>query len=221
MRLIKLAAAIAGLFFCGGYTSAASAGTFTYASYGFSGENVHITDTLLGVENEYGGAGLIMLDGSSTIAAYCVDIAHWLLGSGTYNSAINPVSNPNLSGLSTYTGHSKIADIATLIANGSDAAAVQVAIWETEYGSAVTITPDDQNLRAVANTYFADLQTLWTVPNSLSLMELTPANGQTNQTLVYMVPAPEPGSMAILGSAILTLGYVRMRRRTAKAPASA
>jgi hypothetical protein len=213
MRLIKLTAILAGLAVFGGHTTDASAGTFTYQSYGFAGENVHITDISLWVNNEYGGAGLITLNGSSVIPAYCVDIADWLLGSGTYNTGVNPNSNFNLAGLSSFTGHSKIADIGALIANGSNDAAVQVAIWETEYGAAVTITPDDQQLQAVANTYFTDLKTLWTVPKNLSLMELTPAGGQTNQTLVYMVPAPEPGSMAILGAAMITLGYVRKRRQ--------
>jgi hypothetical protein len=213
VRIFKLTAILAGLVVFGGHTTDASAGTFTYQSYGFSGENVHITDISLGVNSEYGGAGLITLNGSSAIAAYCVDIADWLLGSGTYNTGVNPSANPNLAGLSSFTGHNKIADIGALIANGSNAAAVQVAIWETEYGAAVTITPDDQHLQAVANTYFADLQTLWTVPNNLTLLELTPAGGQTNQTLVYMVPAPEPASVAILGAAMITLGYIRKRRQ--------
>ena len=212
MRIIKATAILAALVVLGGHTTGASAGTFTYQSYGFSGENVHITDISLGINNEYGGAGLITLNGSSAITAYCIDIADWLLGSATYNTGVNPTSNPNLAGLSIFTGHGKIADIGALIANGGNDAAVQVAIWETEYGAAVTITPDDQQLQAVANSYFTDLRTLWTVPRSLSLMESTPAGGQTNQTLVYMVPAPEPASMAILGSAMITLGYMRKRR---------
>jgi hypothetical protein len=216
VRFLKVTAVLTGLAMLGGYSTAATAGTFTYQSYGFSGENVHITDLSLGVNNEYGGAGLITLNGSSTIAAYCVDIADWLLGSGTYNTGINPAANPNLAGLSGFTGHSKIADISALIANGSNAAAVQVAIWETEYGSAVTITPDDPHLQSVANAYFADLQTLWTVPGNRSLMELTPTGGQTNQALVYLVAAPEPASMAILGAAMITLGYVRKRRQTGR-----
>jgi hypothetical protein len=216
VRIVKVAVIFAGLAMLGSHATTANAGTFTYHSYGFAGENVHITDTSLGVNNEYGGAGLITLNGSSAIAAYCVDIADWLLGSGTYNTGVNPASNPNLAGLSSFTGHSKIADIGALIANGSNAAAVQVAIWETEYGGAVTITPDDQNLQSVANVYFTDLQTLWTVPGNLSLMELTPAGGQTNQTLVYMVAAPEPASMAILGSGMIALGYARKRRQTGR-----
>jgi hypothetical protein len=211
MGLYKLTAFLAGFVACGGFTTAADAGTFTYGSYGFSGEYVHISDTGLGVNDEYGGAGLISLIGSSTIAAYCVDIADWLLRSGTYNTAVNPASDPNLAGISSVTGHSKIADIGALMYNGTNAAAVQLAIWETEYGAAVTIKPDDSGLQAVANAYFADLNTGWTLPKGLSLDELTPANGQTNQRLVYLAPVPEPASMAILGSAIIGLGYLRMR----------
>jgi hypothetical protein len=212
MHFTKLTSLLAGFIACCGLSNAANAGTFTYQSYQFSGENVHITDSLLGVNNEYGGAGLITLDGSSTIAAYCVDIANWLLGSGTYNTGINPALNPNLAGTSSITHHSKIADIGALIYNGTNAAAVQLAIWETEYGAAVTITPDNSALQAVANTYFTDLSTIWSVPNNLTLMELTPANGQTNQTLVYMAKVAEPASMTILGSALMVVGYLRKRR---------
>jgi hypothetical protein len=212
VRIVKVTAILVGLVVSAGFAAGAHAGTFTYQSYGFSGENVHITDTALGVNNEYGGAGLITLRGSSAIEAYCVDIADWLLGAGSYNTGINPSSNPNLAGVSAYTGHSKVADIAALIANGTNYAATQVAIWETEYGSAVTITPDDPSLQGVANSYFTDLQTQWSVPGNQRLLELTSVVGQTNQTLAYMVPAPEPASVAILGSAMIAFGYLQRRR---------
>jgi hypothetical protein len=211
VRLIRLATVFTVLATCA--ASQATAGTLTYTSYNFSGENVHITDTLLGVENEYGGAGLITLEGSSVISAYCVDIADWLLGSGTYNTGVNPATNPNLSGLSIFTGHSKIADIGALIVNGTNTAAVQLAIWETEYGSAITITPDNSALQSVASAYLTNLEPTWTVPKGKMLLELTPANGQTNQILVYMALVPEPTSMAVLGSAAILLGYTRKRRR--------
>jgi PEP-CTERM motif len=214
VRLIGLTAIFSALVACGsGIATPANAGTFTYNTYAFSGENVHITDASLGVQNEYGGAGLITLEGTSTIAAYCVDVADWLLGSGTYNTSISPASNPLLSGVSSFTGHAKIADIGALISNGTNAAAVQLAIWETEYGAAVTITPDDSGLQSIASTYLTDLATLWTVPKGMALLELTPANGQINQTLVYMAAVPEPTSMAVLGLGTLMLGYVRKRRQ--------
>jgi hypothetical protein len=56
-------------------------------------------------------------------------------------------------------------------------------------------------------------RTLWAVPDGLRLGELTPADGRKNQTLVYMNPVPEPASMAILGSAMIMLGYVRKQRQ--------
>jgi hypothetical protein len=211
MHFIKLTSLLAGFIACCGLSNAASAGTFTYQSYQFSGENVHITDNLLGIDNEYGGAGLITLDGSSIITAYCVDIANWLLGSGTYNTGVDPALDSNLAGTSVFTGHSKIADISALIYYGTYAAAVQLAIWETEY-SGVTITPDNLALQPTADTYFTNLLTVWSVPNTLTLMELTPANGQTNQTLVYMAKVAEPASMTILGSALMVVGYLRKRR---------
>jgi hypothetical protein len=214
MRLIKLTTIAVAIGACGGFATAADAGTITYSSYGFSGENVHITDTLLGVYNEYGGAGLITLNGASVISGYCVDISDWLLNAGTYHTGVNPSFDPNLSGVSSITGHSKIADIGALMLDGSNAAAVQLAIWETEYGAAVTITPDDAGLQTVAAAYLTNLQSQWTLPADRVVRELTPANGQTNQDLVYLAPVPEPASVGLLGSAMLALGYIRKRRQS-------
>lgn len=214
----------------------ANAGTFTYAGYGFSGENVHLSDAAMYVNNEYGGSGLITLNGPSSLAVYCVDIAAWLLNAGTYNSGVDPLSNPNLTGASSFTGHDKIADIAALIANGSNVAAVQLAIWEIEYAAAASFRPDDSGLQAVASFYLANLNAgtgQWVNSTGLFLNELTPANGVVNQSMVYLAstppPTPQPGgvevttqssvpepaAITVLGFGMLMLGWVRARHRGA------
>jgi hypothetical protein len=224
MRLIKVTALLAGLIAGVGITDA-HAGLYTYGSYGFSGSNVHFSDASLGIANEYGGAGLITLNGPFVIDAYCVDLSDWLLGSGTYNFGVNPATNPNLTGTSTITGDSKLADISALIFNGQNSAAVQLAIWETEYGAAASFTPDDGSLQQVADQYLTDASTSWTVPSNWDLYELTPANGPANQTLVYLAdppsPVSEPGTLVLFGGAVFLIAIAGQRRpwTAAMAPA--
>jgi hypothetical protein len=215
MRLIKVTALLVGLI-AGVGISEAHAGLYTYGSYGFSGSNVHFSAPSLGIANEYGGSGLITLNGPFSINAYCVDLSDWLLGSGTYNFGVNPATDPNLTGTSSITSDSKIADIGALIFNGQNAAAVQLAIWETEYGAAASFTPDDGSLQSLASQYLTDASTSWTVPSNFDLYELTAANGQTNQTLVYLADPPspvrEPGTLALLGGALFMIAFAGQRR---------
>jgi hypothetical protein len=214
MRLIKVAALLAGLI-AGVGINDAHAGLYTYTSYGFSGSNVHFSDPSLGIANEYGGSGVITLNGPFSINAYCVDLADWLLGSGTYNFGLNPAADPNLAGTSTITRDSKIADISALIFNGQNPAAVQLAIWETEYGAAASFNPDDGSLQSLANQYLTEASTIWTVPSNIDLYELT-AVGPANQTLVYLADPPspvrEPGTLALLGGALILIAFTSQRR---------
>jgi PEP-CTERM motif len=219
MRPSMIATILAGFFTLGGGISTASAGVYSYGSYNFSGGNVHFSDASLGIDNYYGGAGLITLNGSPVMAAYCVDIGDWLSPSGSYNIGVNPATNPNLIGNSSITGDSKIADIGALIFNGGNAAAVQLAIWETEYGSAASFTPDDGSSQTLADTYLDDAKTIWSVPANFTLFELTPADGQVNQSLVYLfdapAPVPEPGTFTLLGGGLLLTGLLVRRRPSA------
>jgi hypothetical protein len=221
MRLFKIATMLAGLASGGGVT-AANAGTYAYTSYGPNGsdhgtpgENIRVTDTALRLNNQNVGSGLITLNGSTELYAYCVDIATWLLSKGTYNTGVNPNTNLNLTGNFSTSGDSKIALIGRLIYNGTNnnSAAVQLAIWEIEYGSGATFTPQDPGLQGVVNTYIADAETTWGIPSNLALFELTAADGQTNQTLVYLAPVPAPGTSVLLGGAIFLTGLLVRRCR--------
>ncbi len=215
MRLIKISALMAAVVVCGGTAGRANAGMLTYDGYGFSGENVHISDASLGIDDEYGGSGLITLYGPTPFQAYCVDIGDWLLSSGTYTTGIGAASDPNLQGTSSITDDNKMSDILTLINNGTDVAAVQLAIWETEYGSSATFTPDDQNLQGVATTYLNDVRSgFWKPEAGAGLDELVAADAQVNQTLIYD-PVPEPDAAVLLGTALFMLGGVAGRRTIA------
>jgi hypothetical protein len=223
MCLIKVTVLIAGLIAGIGITEA-RAGLYSYDSYGFSGSNVHFSDASLGIGNEYGGAGLITLNGPFPINAYCVDLSDWLLGSGTYNLGVDPATDPNLTRNSSIIGDSKIADISALIFNGQNPAAVQLATWETEYGAAADFTPDDGSLQQIVSQYLVDASSRWTVPSNRDLYELSAA-GPANQTLVYLAdppsPVTEPRTLALLGGAIFLIAITAQRRSWASSMAPA
>jgi hypothetical protein len=218
MRLIKATFLLAGLTVCAGIGTA-HAGLYTYGSYGFAGTGVTVNDPTLRIVNEYGGAGVTTLNGSPALNVYCVDINDELLGSGTFNAGVDPATDPNLAGTSSITGDSKLADIAALIFTGVNPAGVQLAIWETEYGSDATFTPDHQRAQTDANTYLTDAATIWRVPANFELLELTAVNGQPNQTMIYLsdppIGVPEPATFALLSGAVLMTGLLVKRRRPA------
>ena len=222
MRFLRNMAVVA--LMSGTVMGVAQAGEITYTGYSLLGTNVHITD-LPSVNNEYAGSGLITLTGGigTPISVFCVDVFDWLAGGGTFNTA-NPATDPNLTGNSFFTGDTKIADIGALIFNGMElianpqggtsaeiATAIQNDIWLTEYGNNVSVTPDDSAVNGLATTYLADLSdAAWTMPSGYALNEITPANGEVNQSQVYLTEVPEPASVMVLMMGMLG---VTLRRR--------
>jgi PEP-CTERM motif len=203
----------AGLLLTSGIATRAQAGaTFAYTSYSVTGDNVTVIDPTVGI-NEGADAGLITLHGagSMTMAGYCVDILDRLLGSATYNTAINAATNPNLtSGM--------IRTISALVAHtnstASNDAAIQIAIWETEYGNAIRFSGDVADVTAANADLLNVTNGTWAAPSNQMLEEVTPYGASANQTLVYLVadPVPEPMSMALLGSGLFGIGMIRRRR---------
>jgi hypothetical protein len=209
MRITKALAIIAGLA-SGVATQAQAANTFTYTNYsvldgtGVSGASAVITDPALGVDVD-AFVGMIALTGpSGTLDAYCVDILDELQGAATYNIT-TASAYPKLTA-------AQIATISALIANGSDYSAVQFAIWETEYGVAVSFSGDPTD-QAVATTYLADVTSgAWGAPSNQVLSEITPSVAGANQNLVFSSPVPEPSTLVLLGAALFSVGYVTRRK---------
>jgi hypothetical protein len=213
-RLFLFVAAALGLT-----TTAASAGTLNYTSYGVTNaQNVHITDPALGVNNEYGGAGQIVLYNGSTpvFEAWCVDIQDWLSVSGTYTTG----SSPSSAGLSPPADREIGALIYAYNTNASvnsvynASAAIQLAIWQIDYGSGLLLNPDNSALTALADQYVADVSPggSWTLPSNwdLDILYANIPGHQGNQNLAYVtdVPVAEPGTLMLW----LT-GLAALRRR--------
>jgi len=212
--------------------TSALAGTLSYDGYSVTDEQ-NVTIRLGASPSEYGGAGQIGLaTAGGTFNAWCVDVDDWLQWSGTYLAGASPAA----AGLST----AKAAAIAALIANfgigkaadpspnTNASAALQIAIWEVEYGSALTVTPDNSALTPLAATYVADVtgaSPKWTTSDTLSL--LYQSDPLDNQNLAYVtantvgdpVPAPsaasEPASAAVLSAGLIALLVAQRRRAVA------
>ena len=198
-------------------SATATAGTLTYSGYDTSAiqQNVHLTDAGLGVIGEYGGAGEIILTGTNTpggtFPAWCVDIQDWFQTAGSYASG----TSPSALGLSQTTANEIGAliyhfNIGTVGNDTYTAAAIQMAIWQVEYGPGLAVTPDSGGLTALAKTYATDATNGTRVLPSNWDLELLYAGpqGNGNQNLAYVVdPAPiaEPPTLTLLGAGLVGL----------------
>ena len=185
----------------------------TYSGYTvLNNQTVTVTDAALGIEGESGGAGEVTLEQMSfggSLQSWCVDIADELLTSGGFT------------GLTVMTG-ALATEINALISNagpqlGSDSdasAALQVAIWEEDYGSGLTVSAPAR-VAALASTYQADVANgTWRADGGMAVAELT--GGGRNQSQVFLVAVPEPASGVLLLAALAGFAW-RWRRRAVAA----
>jgi hypothetical protein len=201
-------------------------------SLGSTGQSLHFT---FNGDNEHGSGGNYTpssaVIGGKTVdfsAVYCVDLYDGINDDSFYNNTVF-TTNGSVNG-SPVNNADKIAWLIlnTTVTNDTEAAGLQAAIWETEYGSHFNLTGGG----AILADELADLNALGhgTVTSSLisQLDWITPpstteGHGKDIETIYKQglvglpdPPAvPEPGTLSLLGTGILGAAGLLRRRMSA------
>jgi hypothetical protein len=196
----------------------AAATTITYSSYTWIGDDIQINSP----NHIFGGAGQITLDTSSgNILAWCLDVTDYLLSSGTY-SVSTPATLPQLSAAQDAVIGSLIVEGNALLAgqgiNGYNkddiSTAVQIAIWQTEYGASFSYTPINSSVTQLVQDFLLP-SGKWSYENyfTATFETLNPPNGTANQVLA-MDPVPGPVAGAGLPGLLFAAGGFLARWRS-------
>jgi hypothetical protein len=165
----------------------------------------------------YTGPVVFSLDGGGSLTVYCVDLNHFLAGSGMYTTGIldhNGEGQTITEFDSNRIGHIAAIGAAALthsdLADQDLAAAAQAAIWDIAYdGDHPSTTSGDTifngDLATLLVDHFANV--------GFATALLVPA-GVDNQEMVtgFAASAPEPSTWAMMLLGFAGLGYAGFRR---------
>jgi PEP-CTERM motif len=153
------------------------------------------------------------------IIAYCADVNHILQSGVDYTFGLlthDGLGNAISASMSSRIGHLASAGFSALAANDGDlAAAIQLAIWSLEYGTAVTSFANS----TIANDFtFAEGLSFANTGYATTLVPVGnwPANAALSQQMVvgFAASAPEPSTwaMGLIGFGLIGgLGWKRSR----------
>jgi hypothetical protein len=228
-RLLLASMALAALG-----VSEASAGTLYYDHYGWFGDNVQINSP----NSIYGGAGQIQLyskSGQLLADAWCLDVSDYLQQPQLMNvvgaTALTVETGLPAGGLSQF----QLTRIEQYVTQGDNAlahggsadfsAAIQIAIWKTEYGDGFDYNSINQTVSDdVANLLLEAMPAPGAAPAAgyrgpvfSFLVPIDPVPSQTLITESLAAPEPSTWAMILLGFAGLSYAGYRGRRSSVAA----
>jgi hypothetical protein len=227
-KYVAAVSAFTAILYC---AAPAQAGLITYDSYAVA-NSVSVTIGYAGIPPGPYGAGEIQFyqSGNRVATTFCIDVTHDLFGSGQWNvtDAVdnNGVSNIDNAGggaggvLLSWSTLGEIGALAkygelNLTSNPNLSAAVQLAIWDVEYGSTITTASASATVQALASTLVFEATTgLLGSDTDVAWLTYCDANG-CNQGQLEILDTPEPSSLAIIGGILIGLaGFGALRRRS-------
>jgi PEP-CTERM motif-containing protein len=186
------------------------------------------TTTITGSGGNFAGStGVINGQAVSFSELFCVDLFDSISLGGTYNATDNTVGkifNQSINNAAEIAW--LITDLAPEATTAEENEAVQVAIWEEEYGSSFKLISADAGVALDAATDFNEANAVspknlppvdsveWISPTTGSGRDTNDAQGMVGLVNDPTPAVPEPATLSLFGTGILGLAGLVRRGRT-------